>query len=68
MWEMNPNKKPNDEWYRLCCNTKDGCFMARWNGIRWGSEPYIGEDEMWTSDTVEVEAWLKTPWDGLGEE
>lgn len=61
MWEK--DTKPKDEWYRLCCNSKDGCFMARCNGVRWSSEPYIGVDDHWIADTVTVEFWLRTPLD-----
>ncbi len=63
MWEKDPEIKPLDEWYRLCCNKSDGCFMARWNGVRWSGEPYQGEDAQWTADTLKVDAWLKTPLD-----
>lgn len=63
MWETDPNKKPGDEWYRLCGNDEDGCFMARWNGIRWSGEPYIGSDDQWTADTVTIHYWLRTPKD-----
>ncbi len=63
MWEKDSNKRPKDEWYRFCCNSDDGCFMARWNGIRWSGEPYIGEDEHWTAETLNVQFWLRTPLD-----
>lgn len=63
MWPYEPLGKPTDEWYRLCCNEEEGCFMARWNGIRWSSDPYLIEGDTWTSDTVKVSYWLKTPID-----
>jgi len=63
MWQFEPLRKPTDKWYRLCCNEKDGCFMARWNGTKWSSEPYLIEGETWQADTVTVTYWLKTPID-----
>lgn len=63
MWKNGAEEKPADEWYRLCCNKNDGCFMACWNGCRWCGEPYLGEDDHWTSDTVVVDYWLASPFD-----
>lgn len=63
MWESNPSIKPKDENYRLCCNRNDGCFMARWNGCRWISEPDVLADGYWNFSTLDVEYWLKTPID-----
>ncbi len=68
MWEKREDKKPVDDGYRLVvAGDTIGCMMCRWNGARWCSEPYLGADDHWTSDTISVYAWLRTPLDDENE-